>query len=438
MRWMTRAVAGAASVGLAVVLATPASAATPGPREEEWWFGSWAVQNKVWPITEGKGVTVAVIDSGSNGSLPDFSGGVMLPGKSFLGAADGRTDTDTANSHGTWMAALIAAQGTGTGMVGVAPGVKLLPVIANDSDTVAEGIKYAVNNGATVINISQAGGGYCRTLLQEAVSYALEHDVIIVAGAGNEGDTTNFADAPANCAGVLAVGAIDSKLKAWEKTQRQPYVAVAGPGVDVCGIDSKGRFFARGAGTSTATALVSGAIALVRSKFPDMPARDVVQRIIYTARDSGPPGIDDQTGYGIVRPYNALTVTSVPKDAPNPVFAAYDKWKTPPSDTLQQAPAPTHTKDAAELARDKRSRDAKRNTKLLLIGGPIVLLLLLMLLVGGLILVTRRNKPAIPAGPGFGGPPYAGPSRPSVRLAPAPQQPPGPYIQDPGDNDRSG
>jgi hypothetical protein len=80
----------------------------------------------------------------------------------------------------------------------------------------------------------------------------------------------------------------------------------------------------------------------------------------------------------------------VPKDAPNPVFAAYDKWKTPPSDTLQQAPAPAYIRDEAEIARDKGSQDAKRNTKLLLIGGPIGLLPL----VGGLILFTRRRSRA--------------------------------------------
>jgi type VII secretion-associated serine protease mycosin len=381
------------------------------------------VQNKVWPITEGKGVTVGLLDSGVDAKLPELSQGVV-PGANYVsGSGDGRTDADPSrNGHGTAMATLIAANGKGSGMVGVAPAAKILPVAVDDAASIAKGIRFATDHGAKVINISQ-GSPYdkCPADLQNAVSYAVEKDVVIVAAAGNSGDTNNPPETPANCAGVFAIGAVDSRLKAWSGTQKQDYVAAAAPGVNIALVASGGRQGVSRGGTSPAAALTSAAVALVRSKFPDMSARDVVQRIIFTARDAGPAGHDEQTGYGIVRPYNALTVASVPKDAPNPVFAAYDKWKTPQGGAQQQSPTPAHTKDAGELARDKQSQDAKRNTKFLLIGGPIAFLVL----VGVVILFTRRKKPAAPTGPGFGGPPYNGP-----------QQPPGPYIQPPGNNDQ--
>jgi subtilisin family serine protease len=447
-----KAIAGVSALGMAGMTALPA-AATPGPRKEEWYFTSWEIQNKVWPITKGKGVTVAVLDSGVNASLPDLSGAILPGGvvNSDTGG-DGRRDTDEGPGHGTGMAALIVAQGTGPSrMVGVAPEAKVLPVVT-DGGSWARGIRFAVDHGAKVINISQGGSlgiTRCNKATQDGIGYALDHDVVVVASAGNSGDTTNQPELPAACAGVLAVGGVDYQNNAYVHTQRQPYVTVAGPAVLVQSLDKNGSFLRGYSGTSQATALTSGAVALVRSKYPDMPAREVVQRIIASARDSGPqPGKDLATGYGAVRPAHAL-LDKVPKNAPNPVFAKYDQWKksqggADSSGGGTSAPAASGGKDSG-------------SSTMLLAGAAVIVLAAVVI---GLILMQRnrsRRTPAMPYGqpgqppyqqagqpyqqggqpyqqatpPSFGAPP-GGPGRHAAPPSPGPGQggqagPPAPY-----------
>jgi type VII secretion-associated serine protease mycosin len=328
MRRWSRAVFGAV-LALFMVVATsaPGVAATAKPLPQQWWFTTWGVEERLWPVTQGKGVTVAVLDTGVQASIPDLSG-VVLPGTDAEGGGgDGRTDTDDAvvSGHGTGMASLIAAQGNGTGFLGVAPQARILPVVVKSTNAHAVGIRYAVDHGAKVINISRGAPATCPPATQDAVSYALQHDVVVLAAAGNDGNESNSAETPANCAGVLAVGAVDARFNPWIGTQRQSYVAVAAPGVGVGSVIKDGQYHNSPAGTSGATALTSAAVALVRSKFPDMPARQVVQQVVGSAGDVGAKGKDDQTGYGLIRPYRILN-GSVPKSGPNPVFEAYDKW----------------------------------------------------------------------------------------------------------------
>ncbi|MCO6006303.1 S8 family serine peptidase [Actinoallomurus purpureus] len=313
-----------------VLITTPPAYSETRPRAEEWWFGTWDIQEKVWPITNGKGVTVAVIDSGVNARLPELRGAVIPGADMDAGKGDGRTDFDTQeNGHGTAMAALIAGQGAGSGMVGVAPGAKILPIRAKAGNREIEnGIRYAVDHGASVINISQGVPSPdwvgCGESTQQTISYALNHDVVIVASAGNDGDGPNDKEWPAECRGVLAVGAVDHTFNPWVKTQRQPYVMVAAPGVRAGSVNKSGEFVPVWNGTSQASALTSGVVALVRSKFPKMSAGEVVQRITSTARDVGAPGRDDATGYGLVRPYHAL-VDKATGDVPNPLSG---KWNS--------------------------------------------------------------------------------------------------------------
>ncbi|WP_165495192.1 S8 family serine peptidase [Actinomadura roseirufa] len=300
--------------------------ALPSPRNEEWWFGAWEITNKVWPQARGEGVTVAVVDSGVEADLPDLRG-VVLKGTDFDGPAsgDGRRDHDTEKGgHGTAMAALIAGQGTGTGMVGVAPESRILPIAA-EIDNYRQTIHYAVDHGAKVINFSSAlGAAHCTEEIQEFISYAVEHDVVVVASAGNEGDNSESGNSPANCPGVLAVGAATADLKAWEKSTPGDNVMVTAPGVLVGSIGKAGVFESRHNGTSQAAALTSGVVALVRSKYPKMSGREVVQRILATAKDMGPKGWDKKTGYGAIIPYLALTA-NIPRNAPNPVYESFDR-----------------------------------------------------------------------------------------------------------------
>lgn len=177
-----KVLASAAAAALLVLLGGgPASAAPVSqPRSEEWWFDTWQVTTQDWPISKGDGVTVAVLDSGVQADIPDLQG-VVLPGADVTGGGgDGREDVDDAEvpGHGTGMASLIASQGNGTGFVGLAPEAKILPVVAQtDSDaiqTTVDGLHFAVDHHAQVINISAGSPAACPAQVQQAIGYALE------------------------------------------------------------------------------------------------------------------------------------------------------------------------------------------------------------------------------------------------------------------------
>ncbi|TDB83724.1 peptidase S8 [Actinomadura sp. KC216] len=411
-----------------------AAAAAPNPLPQEWWFKSWGVQSHLWPITKGNGVTVAVIDTGVQANLPELQG-VVLPGMNAEGGAgDGREDLDRFSSspgHGTAMTSLIAAQGRGTGMLGVAPEVKILPVVAQSNPAYTKGIRFAADKGAQVINLSQAVAGPCPRDLQESIAYALGKDVVIVAGAGNDGDGANSSSSPANCKGVLSVGAVDLKFNPWEKTQRQPYVTVAAPGEDIPVIFKDGRIHT-GSGTSAATALTSGAIALIRAKHPDMKNREVVRQLIASARDIHEKGRDNETGFGIIRPYRPLA-GQAPKGTANPVFDEFDSW--------MKANHPEGIKSTTPRAGDHEAG---------LAPIPIVLgAILIVGAIGGVIwyVISRRKRSGPPpppmgygpgAPPGFGqqqppGPPHAGQPMAGQSMGGQPGQPMGerPQFQPP-------
>ena len=343
----------------------------PGGREGAWWFTSWRIAD-VWATgAQGQGVTVAVFDTGVN-RVPELRG-VVLPGLGPDGG-DGRTDPD---GHGTAMALLVAGQGGPRRLVGVAPRARILPVV---SDRYEDGIRWAVDHGAKVVNMSFASASRCDPALADAVAYAIGKGAVLVAATGNEGAGNPDLVAPVNCPGVLGVGAIDADARPWARTQVTPFADVAAPGVHMRTIDVKGRA-AHSDGTSDASALTAGAVALVWSKYPGLTNRQVVARLLATARDTGDPGRDDRTGYGIVRPYQAIT-TDVPADAPNPVFDEQAAAVASPSGTAA-APVP-----AAPPARRR-------------ILGPLVVVAGLVVL-GGLVLAVvlaaalGRRRPGPP------------------------------------------
>jgi type VII secretion-associated serine protease mycosin len=406
-----------AGILLAVPMAMPASA-MPAPNNEEWWFESFALETKVWPQAKGSGVTVAVVDTGVNASLPELRG-VVLPGTNVVGApGDGRTDSDTDQGHGTGMANLIAAQGGGAaGWLGVAPGAKILPIGNRGGvspPSLAKAIRYAADHGAKVLSISEgaspgpADPNNCPTDVQGAVAYAVKHDVVILAAAGNKGDAGNAPEYPAACPGVIAVGAYDRQGNAWQSTQHQDYVSIGGPGVAVGSIGADGRLYHNGAGTSQATALSSGAVALIRSKFPDESAKQIVQRIFATLTDVGPSGKDDQTGYGGININQAMT-RSVPSNAANPVYDRLDK--------ALAAQAKNPSSESTPATSSKKS--SSNSSMLLLVGGVIVLVAIVIVI----FLISRsRRRPSQPRGqapfssaygqhPQEGPPPSFGPPR---------------------------
>jgi membrane-anchored mycosin MYCP len=311
-----------AAVVVAALPATPALADTM--RQREWWLDTLQI-TQAHQISTGAGVIVAVLDSGVQADHPDLAGQV-LDGIKMTGDDDkGRVDH---HNHGTGVAGLIAATGHGpTGGLGIAPGAKILPVTiftnGRGGSDLAPAIRWAVDNGARVINVSN---GYSNVLPEDldAVRYALDHDVVLVASAGNTDQGAAGVTSPASIPGVIAVSATDRKGDFWPGSASGPEVALAAPGVDLAVLTERGANGAVGGyglipgGTSASAPIVAATAALVRAKYPQLQARDVINRLIATADDAGAPGRDAQYGFGRLNVLRALQA-DVPAVAANPL-----------------------------------------------------------------------------------------------------------------------
>ena len=313
-----------ASTALAVAgFASPAHA--DWVRNDQWQFTSLRAAT-AWQESTGTGVTVAVLDSGVDANHVDLRGQV-LPGADFVdGTTDGRKDPV---GHGTTVAALIAGRSDdNSGVEGVAPGVKILPVRVLDSQNkyrdaanVAKALHWAVDHGADVVNMS-LGGGVRSPALADAIDYAYRRGVVVVACTGNQlPDGTNDVWYPAREPGVVAVAGLaegGDTPTLWSGTLTGPATVLVAPAVNVLGAKPGGYW--RVEGTSFAAPLVSATAALIRSRWPRLSADNVINRLITTADDLGEPGRDDLYGYGEVDPVAALTDPDVPTVTRNPLL----------------------------------------------------------------------------------------------------------------------
>lgn len=279
--------------------------------EEQWHLSALKVP-EAQKISQGDGIIVAVPDSGVS-THQDLRGN-LLSGTDVIagGRGDGHDDRD---GHGTGMAGLIAAHGIGSeGALGIAPKAKILPILCSpagregDTDALASAIEFAVAKGADVISISIVGGASAR--LQQAVTAALMADVVVIAAAGNA-PGSQMVGYPARHPGVVAVGGIDRDGARAEISVTGPEIDVVAPAVDIYSTSINGKY-RKGTGTSDATAIVAGAAALIRSKYPYLPAQEVAHRLTATAIDKGPPGRDDEYGYGVIDLVAALTADVPP------------------------------------------------------------------------------------------------------------------------------
>nr|WP_228543254.1 S8 family serine peptidase [Micromonospora sp. S-DT3-3-22] len=261
-------------------------------------------------ISQGEGVVVALPDTGVS-PHPDLARN-LLPGTD-LTAGEGNGQRDR-NGHGTGMAGLIAAHGKGReGALGIAPKARILPINVSPqgestADLMAAGLEFATKRGARIVCISS--GGPANDRLRAAVKTALQADVVIIAAAGNTPDDSGVLY-PAADKGVLAVAGIGRDGAHAPISVSGPEIDVVAPAVDIYSTSINGKY-RKGTGTSDATAIVAGAAALVRSKYPHLPAAEVVHRLTATAVDKGPPGRDDQYGYGVIDLVAALTADVPP------------------------------------------------------------------------------------------------------------------------------
>ncbi|MET9917740.1 type VII secretion-associated serine protease mycosin [Streptomyces sp. NPDC006435] len=296
--------------------------------------------DEMWKTSTGKGVVVAVIDSGVDSTNPDLVGQV-LKGRNLEPDVRGDEHTDY-DGHGTSMAGLIAGTGRsngGNGALGLAPGTKILPIRMPESGVGANqavenekfnkvapvAIRYAVERGAKVINISL--GTYAGSqALTDAVKYALDSGALIFAAAGNSGDRANMVEYPSGTPGVVGVGAVGHDYKKTDESQHGPQIDLTAPGIDMVHPCTGGTQLCKTSGTSDATAIASASAALIWSKHPDWTNNQVLRVMLNTA---GAPTSgakrNNYVGYGIVRPRIALKTPGDPGPAdvyPLPDLAA--------------------------------------------------------------------------------------------------------------------
>ena len=331
----------AAIVVVAASVLLIGATATPPPvpddpadpvRASEYWLDGARIR-EAWQTTRGEGVTIAVIDTGI-AKVPSVFGDAVVGGTdvSGTGTPDGRTPLGAVDgNHGSWVASLAAGRGApdGTGMIGVAPEANLLSISVGFgaaaavpfTEQVAKGMKWAVDNGADIINLSFT----TNTLdwdesWDEAFLYAFQHDVVVVVAAGNRGSGTNIIGAPATIPGVLTVGGVDQTGTASIEASTQGItIGISAPSEGLIGVSADGTV-TPWRGTSGAAPIVAGVAALIRSAHPEIKAIDVINRIIKTAipvPDAVKPQ-DPLYGYGLVDAAAAISA-NLPAVSENPM-----------------------------------------------------------------------------------------------------------------------
>ncbi|MEU1806204.1 S8 family serine peptidase [Streptomyces sp. NPDC019937] len=312
------------------------SALAENMRERQWYLDAMQADS-MWKVSSGKGVTVAMLDSGVDASVPELRGKV-LPGKNFVEpGTDARTDP---KGHGTAISLLIAGNGAGgQGVKGLAPDARILPLTVTGSTkesgnttvpVLTKAIRYAADSDAQIINMSLAFQDYSlekgeRGQLQKAVDYAIGRGKLLLAGSGNDGNTSNDVTYPAASDGVAGVSAIDKSLAATKFSNHGSFVALAAPGEDIptsC-IGKSG--YCKTWGTSQATGITSGAAALIWAKHPKWTGNQVLRVMMETAGKPADGKIPSRyLGYGTIRPrYNVLENKGDPGPADvNPLVAA--------------------------------------------------------------------------------------------------------------------
>lgn len=340
-----RAVAAALLAAAALPVLGPASPAGAVPAQEcppqvgqqltstPWPQTRLRFQN-AWPISRGDGVRVGVVDSGLDPSQPQVARIHIADGRNVR-PGENPQDWLDCYGHGTGVSSLIAApQVSGIPFVGVAPGATIIPIKQTgrdprdgDSDGIAAGIRYAVQQHARVVNVSVKTNAPT-SAMEQAVAYARQQHVVIVAAAGNDAGESDLqavaypAAYAARYDNVIAVAAVDQQDTVAAFSDSGGYVSVSAPGVGVI-IAARGSGYAKQDGTSFAAPFVTGTVALLLAADPAMTPAQVRARLEATA-DPPPVSVpSERYGYGVINPYRALTeVRNDTLTPPTPAAAA--------------------------------------------------------------------------------------------------------------------
>lgn len=311
---------------------------------------------RAWDFSTGANVTVAVLDTGAAfenfeiyRQAPDLAGTQFVPGYDFVNH-DRHPNDD--HGHGTHVTGTVAqTTNNGQGVAGVAFNARLMVVKVLDArgqgsyDVIIQGIYFAVNSGAKVINLSLSGQSNSRSL-EEAINFARARGVLTVAATGNNNGVIGY---PAFYNNTIAVGAVRFDQSRARYSNFGPQIDLVAPGGDN-NVDQNGDGFGDGIvqqtfkigelntfrylffeGTSMATPHVSGLIALLLSRSPNLSPDQIETLLETTAKDLGPPGFDEQYGYGLVQAADALDALINPLPTATPTPTSTPGTPTPPT-----------------------------------------------------------------------------------------------------------
>jgi hypothetical protein len=392
-------------------------------RQGEWWLGALHV-TQAQQTTQGAGVTIALLDTGVDPAQADLAGSV-IPGPDFTNSGE-KLGSPFYGIHGTAMASLIVGHGHGPGdadgVLGVAPAAKLLSVrVALDAGdplldessavsvlpgAIADGIRYAVANGAQVIDLPLDPGQSVNSLVatptpapapntpltpleaaqqtaaggsaaeQSAVAYALSKGVVLVAPGGDNGAGTDDPNFPADYRGVISVGAFNSSFIKAPFSSHQSYVTLTAAGSGMTAATPTG--YTTVSSTSAASAIVTGIAALIKSEYPQLTPAQVTQALTTSTAFPG-TGIADGSGHGTADAAKALAAAKTIAGAGLGRADAGAVSRTKPG-----APSVPFISQAME---PKIERDG-------LISGAVLVVLLLPIILYALMRRRRRKARA--------------------------------------------
>lgn len=281
----------------------------------EWWRAAIGIAGLTPP---GPGVPVALVDSGVSFGHPEFAG------RPNLEALNPQEPAPVGGVHGTAVASVAAAPVNGIGLVGVYPEAVLRSYDAAVGDgtrletsEIVDGILTAARAGKSVINLS-LGAESKDAAIETAVDEAIRLGSLVVAASGNSGEVGNPLTYPAALPHVLTVAATTPAAQVAAFSSQSAYVDLSAPGVDIPVASAVDGGYTTSAGTSFAAPIVSGAAAWLWTARPDLDAGQVAEILRRSARDLGPTGVDQASGYGLIDVPAALAQPAPPSDPGEP------------------------------------------------------------------------------------------------------------------------
>ncbi|MCX5171888.1 S8 family serine peptidase [Streptomyces antibioticus] len=371
--------------------------------QSDQWYLSAMKADEMWKVSTGKGVKVAVVDTGVNPDTPSLKGQV-LSGEVPKGV--GYKATEDYDGHGTTMAELIAGTGAGGGLKGLAPGAKIVPYRIDTTaqkdisekkraPALPDVLRAIADSDAKIISMS-FGEEILREEDLEAVKYAQSKGKLMFAATGNDAQKKSFIGYPAAYPYVVGVAASDRDGTVGKFSEHGNYVDLASPGLSIPGwCDEKLKAYCLNQGTSPATAIASASAALVWSAHPDWTANQVLASLIDTAgRDWARDDPSTYLGYGLIRPRKVLEDSGY-----KPVAADTDPLATENAEGVEEDPsaaspsastssqAPKDTSGGATSAAGSSSESSDDTTMWVTLGAAAA-----VLVVGGGAFAVIRSR----------------------------------------------